>query len=97
MDKIWKFTHFISKRYVYHEKWERDSKKLREELMMIVNNFDPLMGIERMEKSTHYGSRNAWYHYKKVRDRGVVEVWSTGENMEKPYSKPHYVFRVVGL
>ena len=55
------------------------------------------MGIERMEKSTHYGSRNAWYHYKKVRDRGVVEVWSTGENMEKPYSKPHYVFRVVGL
>ena len=97
MSDLWKFTHFISRQYLYHERWERDSKKLKEELMMIVYNIDPLTGLERMKKSTHYGSRNAWYHYKKVRDRGVVEVWSTGENMEKPYGRPHYVFRVVSL
>ena len=88
---IWKFTHFISDRYLFHERWERDSPNLKEELMMINCCFDPLMGIERMVKSTHYGSRNAWYHYKKTRTN-MIEVWPSGENMDKPYVKPHYVF-----
>ena len=69
MNPIWKFTHFISDRYLFHERWERDSPNLKEELMMINCCFDPLMGIERMVKSTHYGSRNAWYHYKKTRTK----------------------------
>ena len=97
MNDLWKFTHFTSDRYLYHERWERDERLLKEELMMIVYNIEPLTGTERMKKSTHYGSRNAWYHYKKVRDRGVIEVWATGENMEKPYSWPHYFFKVEGL
>ena len=91
MSDLWKFTHFTSGRYLYHERWERDDKKLKEELMMIVYNIEPLTGTERMKKSTHYGSRNAWYHYKKFSD-GSIEVWATGENMDKPYSIPHYVF-----
>ena len=123
---IWKFTHFISDRYLFHERWERDNPNLKEELMMINCCFDPLMGIERMVKSTHYGSRNAWYHYKKTRTKkkklkenlsdslirmsgkepkptkgkitdhppvvDMIEVWPSGENMDKPYVKPHYVF-----
>ena len=88
---IWKFTHFISDRYLFHERWERDSPNLKEELMMIMHNFDPLMGIGRMEKSTHYGSRNSWYHYKKSADN-IIGVYPTGENMDKPYAKPHHVF-----
>ena len=92
---IWKFTHFISDRYLFHERWKRDSPNLKEELMMINCNFDPLMGIERMVKSTHYGSRNAWYHYKKT-ITNKIEVWPTGENMDKPYVKPHYVFECLG-
>ena len=94
---IWKFTHFISDRYLFHERWDRNNPNLKEELMMIMYNEDPLMRKARMEKSTHYGSRNAWYHYKKVRDRRVIEVWATGENMDKPYSRPHFVFKVEGL
>ena len=69
MTKFWQFTHFISDRYLCHKRWERDDKMLKEELMMIVHNFDPLMGIPRMKKSTHYGSQNAWYHYKKTRTK----------------------------
>ena len=94
MDKIWEFTHFTSDRYLCNERWDRDAKMLKEELMMIAHNFDPLMGIERMKKSTHYGSRNAWYHYKKMVNVGKVEVWATCENMDKPYSQPHFVFKV---
>ena len=52
---FWQFTHFISERYSFHQKWERDDKDLLKEIMMIVHNEDPLMGIPRMKKSTHYG------------------------------------------
>ncbi len=65
----WKFTHFISKRYLFHEKWERDNKDLLEEIMLISECIDPITGNSRMEKSTHYGSRNAFYHYKKTRTK----------------------------
>ena len=96
-EPIWKFTHFTSKRYLFHQKWERTNEDLLEEIMLISECIDPLTGNKRMEKSTHYGSRNAWYHYKKFYDyqnEGSyrIEVWSTGENMELPYGKPHYVF-----
>ena len=94
--------------------------------MLISECIDPITGNSRMEKSTHYGSRNAFYHYKKTRTKknklkenlsdslirmsgkepkptkgkmtdhppvvDMIEVWSSGENMELPYSKPHYVF-----
>ena len=96
---ILKFTHFTSDRYIFHGKWDRDDPNLKEELMMLMHNFDPLMGIGRMEKSTHYGSRNSWYHYKKSIDKiilfkvsNIIEVYPTGENMIKPYGKPHHVF-----
>ena len=96
---IWKFTHFTSDKYLFHEKWDRNNHNLKEEIMMVMHNFDPLMGIGRMEKSTHYGSRNAWYHYKKSVDKiilfkvsNIIEVWPTAENMDKPYVKPHHVF-----
>ena len=92
-EPIWKFTHFISKQYLWHEKWDRDNKDLLEEIMLINECIEPLSGRQRMKKATHYASRNAWYHYKKRLD-GRVEVWSTGENMMKPYKKPHYVFKV---
>ena len=97
----WKFTHFISKRYLFHQKWERTNEDLLEEIMLISECIDPITGISRMEKSTHYGSRNAWYHYKKYlnydyQNEGSyrIEVWSSGENMELPYGKPHYTFQI---
>tara|TARA_B100000809_G_scaffold252562_1_gene287410 strand:- start:13367 stop:13654 length:288 start_codon:yes stop_codon:yes gene_type:complete len=89
---FWQFTHFISERYSFHQKWERDDKDLLKEIMMIVHNEDPLMGIPRMKKSTHYGSQNAWYHYKK-RVGGTLEVWPTAENTDTPYVKPHFIFK----
>ena len=91
MDKIWKFTHFTSKQYLWHEKWDRDNRDLLEEIMLITECIEPLNGKSRMKMSTHYGSRNAWYHYKKRLD-GKVEVWPSGENVDYPYQKPHYVF-----
>ena len=94
MTKFWQFTHFISDRYLCHKRWERDDKMLKEELMMIVHNFDPLMGIPRMKKSTHYGSQNAWYHYKK-QINGTIEVWSTAENLQYPYQKPQFIFEIL--
>ena len=88
---FWKFTHFISKQYLWHERWERDNRDLLEEIMLITECIEPLRGNKRMKLSTHYASRNAWYHYKKRLD-GKVEVWPSGENMDYPYQKPHYVF-----
>ena len=88
---IWKFTHFTSDQYLFHERWDRNNPNLKEEIMMVMHNEDPLTGKTRMEKSTHYGSRNAWYHYKKT-ITNKIEVWPTGENMDKPYVKPHHVF-----
>ena len=63
--------------------------------MLITECIEPLSGRERMKNATHYGSRNAWYHYKKRLD-GKVEVWPSGENMDKPYMNPHYVFECWG-
>ena len=96
-EPIWKFTHFTSKQYLWHEKWERDNEDLLEEILLISECIEPLNGRQRMKMATHYGSRNAWYHYKKHYDYQNpgsyrIEVWSTGENMEKPYMKPHFIF-----
>ena len=71
--------------------------------MSIMDLRDPLFPEQkRLEKSVHFGSQNAWYHYKKFDiydDDNVIrwcriEVFPTAENMTAPHSSPHYVFTV---
>ena len=101
---FWKFTHFTSEAYKYRERWDRDNPILKEELMLITYNIEPLLGIEyKTGKSTHFGSANAWYMYKRFdiwESKGVskswlIEVHPTAENMDKPYSQAHMTFEVM--
>ena len=43
---FWKFTNFTSDNYKYRERWDRDNPILKEELMLITYNIEPLLGIE---------------------------------------------------
>lgn len=101
---FWKFTHFTSEGYMYRERWERDNPLLKEELMMIAHNYDPLYGSRMLTRNqTHFGSKNSWYAYKRFiistgQDEDYswrVEVHPTAENMDKPYSKAHHEFEVM--
>ena len=101
---FWKFSHFTSEGYMYRERWERDNPLLKEELMMIAHNYDPLYGSRMLTRNqTHFGSKNSWYAYKRFiistgQDEDYswrVEVHPTAENMDKPYSKAHHEFVVM--
>ena len=89
---------------MYRERWERDNPLLKEELMMIAHNYDPLYGSRMLTRNqTHFGSKNSWYAYKRFiistgQDEDYswrVEVHPTAENMDKPYSKAHHEFVVM--
>ena len=101
---FWKFTHFTSDNYKYRERWDRDNPILKEELMLITYNIEPLLGIEyKTGKSTHFGSANSWYMYKRydiwesqgVSKSWLIEVHPTAENPERPYAQPHMKFEVI--
>ena len=89
---------------MYRERWERDNKILKSELMMIAHNYDPAYGFRCLTRnSTHFGSQNSWYMYKRyviTTDTGVfnslrVEVHPTAENPEKPFAHSHHTFEVM--
>ena len=101
---FWKFTHFTWEGFMYRERWERDNKILKSELMMIAHNYDPAYGFRCLTRnSTHFGSQNSWYMYKRyviTTDTGVfnswrVEVHPTAENPHKPFSHSHHTFEVM--
>ena len=101
---FWKFTHFTSDNYKYREKWDEYNPLLKEELMLITYNIEPLLGIEyKTGKSTHFGSANSWYMYKRydiwesqgVSKSWLIEVHPTAENPERPYAQPHMKFEVI--
>ena len=101
---FWKFTHFTSEAYKYRERWDRDNPILKEELMLITYNIEPLLGIEyKTGKSTHFGSANSWYMYKRydiwesqgVSKSWLIEVHPTAENPERPYAQAHMKFEVI--
>ena len=63
---FWKFTHFTWEGFMYRERWERDNEILKSELMMIAHNYDPAYGFRCLTRnSTHFGSQNSWYMYKR--------------------------------
>ena len=101
---FWKFTHFTSDSYKYREKWDEYNPLLKEELMLITYNIAPLLGIEyKPGKSTHFGSANSWYMYKRydiwesqgVSKSWLIEVHPTAENPERPYAQAHMKFEVI--
>ena len=100
---FWSFTHFTSDNYKYRERWERDNSILKEELMLIVYNIDPMLQIETGARAVHFGSQNAWYQYKKfdiweaqdVTKAWLIELHPTAENPERPYSHAHMRFEVI--
>ena len=85
---------------MHRERWERDNPLLKEELMMIAHNIDPMFGHRALTRNTtHFGSNNSWYMYKRyiisTDNSWRVEVYPTAENMDKPYSKAHHEFEVM--
>lgn len=99
----WKFTHFTSESYKFREKWDSYSFPLKEELMLITYNIDPLLGIVFDDKTTHFGSRNAWYSYKRFpiwESKGITNSWlielhPIAENPNKPFGMAHESFEVL--
>ena len=100
---FWKFTHFTWEGFMYREKWERDNEILKTELMMLAHNYDPAYGFRSLTRnSTHYGSQNSWYMYKRYIittatnefNSWRIEVHPTAENPEKPYAHAHHTFEV---
>tara|TARA_B100001123_G_C14517491_1_gene712940 strand:- start:147 stop:473 length:327 start_codon:yes stop_codon:yes gene_type:complete len=101
-ETFWKFTGFKMD-FEWRERWEEHRLELREELMLLSHNVDPLTGIIFGEKSVHFASRNAWYHWKRYPKwvaTGVYYSWSmqlfpTGENPYRPYAQQHLSFEVM--
>ena len=100
---FWSFSHFTSEKFLYREHWDRDNPLLKGELMMLAHNYDPLYGTRSLTRnSTHFGSQNAWYAYKRYIittatnefNSWRVEVHPTAENPEKPFSHAHHEFEV---
>ena len=100
---FWKFDHFTWEGYMYRERWERDNKVLKSEMMMIAHNFDPAFGFRCLTRNqTHFGSQNSWYMYKRYIimsgqdefNSWRIEVHPTAENMDKPYDHAHHTFEV---
>ena len=100
---FWAFTHFTWEGFMYREKWERDNEILKSELMMIAHNYDPAYGFRCLTRnSTHFGSQNSWYMYKRYIittatnefNSWRIEVHPTAENPEKPYAHAHHTFEV---
>ena len=88
---------------MYRERWERDNKVLKSEMMMIAHNFDPAFGFRCLTRNqTHFGSQNSWYMYKRYIimsgqdefNSWRIEVHPTAENMDKPYDHAHHTFEV---
>ena len=101
---FWSFTMFDADFYEYRESWERDNPILKGELMCIAHNFDPLYGYRHLTRNaTNYGSKNSWYTYMRtvkvekqdVFNSWIIEVHPTAENTEKPFHKPHHIFKVM--
>ena len=100
---FWAFTHFVSDDYIFRERWERDDPNLKNELMMIAHNFDPFMGHVVRGVTTHFGSQNSWYHYKRYiiwnrqneSNSWLVELHPTAENLDKPFAQAHHRFEVI--
>ena len=89
---------------MYREKWERDNEILKTELMMLAHNYDPAYGFRSLTRnSTHFGSQNSWYMYKRYVittatgefNSWRVEVHPTAENPHKPFSHSHHTFEVM--
>ena len=95
----WAFTRFTMD-FEWREEWKRDNPELRIELMLLANNIDPLSGFISTDRSILFGSRNAWYQWKRYDvwvATGVSNSWSmqlfpTAENPYMPYSAEHMRF-----
>ena len=98
---MWHFKKF-SMEFEWREKWERETLELREELMLLKDNIDPLSGIIFTDNHVHFSSRNAWYHWKRYEiwvAKGVTHSWSmqlfpTAENPHPPFAQAHMRFEV---
>tara|TARA_R100000008_G_scaffold44960_1_gene26233 strand:- start:20769 stop:21086 length:318 start_codon:yes stop_codon:yes gene_type:complete len=101
MMEFWKFKKFTMK-FQWRGKWKRNNPEIREELMLMSNNIDPLTGITFPENQVHFSSRNSWYHWKRYDiwvAKGESNSWSmqlfpTAENPYSPYAEEHMRFEV---
>ena len=103
-ENFWKYSHNDYDKFVYRERWERDNSILKQELLQIAHNYDPLFGYRHLTRnSTNFGSQNSWYTYMRTfkytgQDAYTswnIEVHPTAENEDKPFHKPHHIFDVM--
>ena len=107
---FWSFSHFTSEIFKYRESWDRDNPILRQELLQIAHNYDPLHGYRHITRNaTNFGSQNSWYTYmrtlrfdfnpnlweERTSSSWNIEVHPTAENTDKPFHKPHHIFVVM--
>ena len=101
---FWSFTMFDTDYFEYRESWERDNPIMKEELLYIAHNHDPLYGYRHLTRNaTNFGSKNAWYTYMRtLKYKGQddyiswnIEVHPTAENTDKPFHKSHHIFEIM--
>jgi len=101
---FWNYTYNNYDGLTYRERWKRDNPILKQELMQIAHNYDPLFEYRHLTRNaTNFGSKNSWYTYMRTfkytgQDEytsWIVEVHPTAENKDKPYHKPHHTFEVM--
>ena len=104
MKKYWSFERYSECELIlYREIWERDNPRLKNELMMIANGYDPFENtFVDNPRVVGFSSQNAYYQYKRTPlwvETGKFYSWQillhpTAENPNPPWAEPHEIFEV---
>ncbi len=104
MKKYWSFERYSECELIlYREIWERDNPRLKNELMMIANGYDPFENRYTDDfREVNFGSQNAFYQYKRTPiwvATGEFYYWQvllhpTAENPDPPYAQSHQRFDI---